>query len=98
MNIEQHYRENYNRYVQIVLRKLDRKYRSIFLAEEIVQEAYTEVLQYPSDDLDKRLNETLNSCLLRLIKQERNRGMTQVGDTPVWYADFECVKDIPVTE
>lgn len=77
--IEQHYRDNYERLVKEVLRRLDYKYE---LAEEAVQEAYTQAIVSfkgfnPEKDFEPWLRTILNRCCSKIAEQERNRGVVK---------------------
>lgn len=72
--ISEHYKQNYSRLVGQLCRKVQRAD-----AEDIVQEAYCNTIEYLSRidhavDLNRWLNVVVNNCFLLHIRHERYRG------------------------
>lgn len=84
-DIEKHYRSYYTKLVKRVSYRLGNKY---FLAEEVVQEAYTRALKYyksfdPSyGEFDQWFSLILNNATRACQNQEKHRGIA--GDTLVF--------------
>jgi RNA polymerase sigma factor (sigma-70 family) len=76
--IEKHYRENYNRLVKIVSRRLG---YNPHLSEEAVQEAYTKALEHwdvydHKRSFDGWFVTILNNCVVNVTRQEKDRGIS----------------------
>lgn len=77
--VEDYYRNNYDRLVKTVVRRLDNNYD---IAEEAVQEAFTKALTFldafnPSrHEFGAWFNTILNNCVRDAHQSERNRGMS----------------------
>ena len=75
--IEEHYSMHYLR----LLKTAQSKGLSFYLAEEAVQETYTQAMEKYHDDIrdfNKWLQQILNNVIKDIHRQERNRGMTYV--------------------